>query len=282
MQRLVVCKALIGCLGFGLRVELNEDGANECAFAPTKFVLHSVDCGNQALKLRSAPIDCIDFFADEKFEPVGRSLLWRDPTCSHGARFTINTIRRGSFFVFAVGPFFHRLGSSFDRSLDKLGLGGFKLHRDLVSLFNDLFNLFAIIGDPEILYLLSKHASELALIQVVLGYRVDQYCASRHAIGVQRRQEIGLTQIDEVDALAHDHVENKSWRVLELRAVLSCCDVLTEVDPGYESVCVVAVFLVLDIAKGDEVQLLLPPIGGRINGEQDGPSDQATKETQGH
>ena len=74
-----------------------------------------------------------------------------------------------------------------------------------------------------------------------------------------------MTQIDVINALAHDDVEYEG-----------------EKDPGDEGMSVETILGVGDIAETDDIQLLLASAACRIDREEDWPSHETADETDGH
>ena len=258
-------KTLICCLRFSLGIKLNEDSADEFAFSCTVRRLLGINHGNQALEFGSAPVDSVDLLANQEFEAVSRSLFRLDPTSGYGARLAINTVV-GEFSPFLlVATFLGLLETSLIRHGDKLGLCTFELHGSLVALFDEIFNLFAIVGNPEVLDLLPKHTAQLSLIEVIFRHSGEKDRPGGHAICVKRREKVGLTQIDVIDALAHDDVEYEG-----------------EKDPGDEGVGIETILGVCHVTKTDKVQLLLASAACRINSEEDGPCHETADEADGH
>ena len=177
-------KTLIRCLRLSLGIELDEDRADECAFSSTVCRLLGINQRNQALEFRSAPVDSVDLFANQKLEAVSRPLFRLNPTSGHRARFAINTVI-GEFSPFLmVTSLLGLLQTSLDRHFDKLGLCSFELHGDRVALLDEVFNLIAVVGNPEVLYLFPKHMAQLSLIKVCFRYRGEKDRPRRHAVRV--------------------------------------------------------------------------------------------------
>ena len=57
---------------------------------------------------------------------------------------------------------------------------------------------------------------------------------------------------------------------------------LTEEDPGNESMCIVSILGVRNVAEADYIQLDLTSTASSIDGEQDRPCDQTAHETHSH
>ena len=70
-----------------------------------------------------------------------------------------------------------------------------------------------------------------------------------------------MTQIDVIDALAHDDVKYEG-----------------EEDPGYECVGVETILGICNVTETDEVQLLLASAACRIDREEDRPCDETADE----
>ena len=87
------------------------------------------------------------------------SLFRLDPTSGYGARFAIDTVVGGFNPSLMMATLLCLLHTSLVGHGDKLGFCGFELHGGLVALFDEVFNLVAVVGDPEVLYLLPKHTA---------------------------------------------------------------------------------------------------------------------------
>ena len=74
-----------------------------------------------------------------------------------------------------------------------------------------------------------------------------------------------MTQIDVIDALAHDDVEYKAKE-----------------DPGDEGVGVETVLVICDITETDEVQLLLGIAACRVDREKNWPGHETADKADGH
>ena len=177
-------KTLIRCLRLGLGIKLDEDGADEFAFSCTVRRLLGINHGNQALEFRSAPVDSVDLFANQELEAVSRSLFRLDPTSGYGARFAINTVVGEFSPLLMMATLLDILETSLVRHGDKLGFRSFKLHGSLVALVDEVFDLFAVVGDPEVLDLLPKDTAQLSLIKVIFRHRGEKNRPGRHAIRV--------------------------------------------------------------------------------------------------
>ena len=259
-------KTLIRCLRLRLGIKFDEDGADKGAFSCAIRRLLGINHGDQALEFGSAPVDRVDLFANQKLEAVSRTLFRLDPTSGYGAGFAINTVVGELSSCFRMAPLLLGLGqTSFVRHGNKLCLCGFELHGDLVALLDQVFNFFAVVGNPKVLDLLPKHAAELSFIKVVFGYRSEKDRPGRHAIRVEWREKVCLAQIDVIDALTHNDVEYEA-----------------EEDPGDEGVGVETILVgFCDIAEADEIQLLQASPACRIHGEEDGEGHETANEADG-
>lgn len=70
--------------------------------------------------------------------------------------------------------------------------------------------------------------------------------------------------------------------VVSLQRPVTYLDSLTEVDPSNESVCVVTIFGINDIAETNDVHLDLSTTAGGIDREQDWPCYQTAEEAESH
>lgn len=74
-----------------------------------------------------------------------------------------------------------------------------------------------------------------------------------------------MTQIDVIDALAHDNVEDEGEKY-----------------PGDEGMGVETILCVCDVTETDEVQLLLASTACRVDREKDRPCHETADEADGH
>ena len=177
-------KTLIRCLRLSLGIKLDEDGADEFALSCTVSRLFGINHGNQALEFGSAPVDSVDLFANQEFEAVGRSLFRLDPTSGYGARFPINPVVGEFRPLLMVATLLGILETSLVRHGDQLGFCSFELHGRLVALVDQVFDLFAVVSDPEVLDLLPKDTAQLSLIQEIFRHRGEKNRPGGHAICV--------------------------------------------------------------------------------------------------
>lgn len=257
-------KHLVGVLGLGLSVELDENARDLLVSAGLESLLGAVDLRDQALQLGSAPVDRVDLLANQSKESqaVGRSLLSRNPSCRQTSRLGIN---RGGLCALMGATLLDGLEAFTIGGLDELDLGLLELHGDLVALLDEIINLFGVASDPDVLDGISKHLAELALVHVYLGDRGEKDCSGRDTVGVVRRQEEGLANVDVEDALSQNHVHDKA---------IEC--------PGTENVGIVSVLArrcaVVDVRVREDIQLSLATAAGCVDREQNGPQKAAAKE----
>ncbi|GJD00775.1 hypothetical protein ColKHC_09600 [Colletotrichum higginsianum] len=266
LKGLVMGRDLERGLSIRLGVKLGEDSGDLLVLPGTVVGLGSIDGGDQALKLGAAPFDCVDLSADEtqQAEAVGRTLLLGDPASSGIARLGVLG-GRGLVGRCAVLDSLEARGVG---ELDKLDLGLFELHGNLVALLDELVELLGVAGDPDPLDRLAEELLELGLVQVGVGDRSEENCARRDALGVGRGEQEGLAQVDVEDALAHDEVHDEAVE-----------------EPTDEGVGVQAVKAGgdghVDVAVRQDVKLLGRSSARSIDGKQDGPGHDEADQADG-
>jgi hypothetical protein len=259
LQRVVVGGDLVGCLGIGLVVELDEDGIDVLVVASSVVDLGCLGEGNQTLQLGSAPLDGVDLLSDKtkQTEAVMRALLIRDVSRSDVA--SLGIARRDSLLG-AIATLLSGLDALFVDGLEQLDFGLLELHGNLVALLDQLVKLLGISSNPHILYGAAEELTDAGFVEELFGDAGEENGARGHALSVLGVEQKGLAQVDVEDALAGDHVHDEAVD-----------------DPADECVCVEAVPLEgvadLDVAVGDDLELFLAIAASSVDGEEDWPSD---------
>ncbi|KFZ14047.1 hypothetical protein V502_06294 [Pseudogymnoascus sp. VKM F-4520 (FW-2644)] len=267
VQGLVVRQRLVGTLGGGLGAELNEDGVDGLIGTSLVGLARNLGVGDQLLELLAAPVDGVDLCAEEAEEAsaVRWALLGWEPAGSNGSRLGISGSDNGLLVIGSA--LLEGLEALLVGELDQLGLGALEPVGSLVALLDKLVKGLGISGDPDVLDLVAKDLAELGLIEVGIGDGGEEHGAGGDAVRVDGRQEEGLAQVDVEDALAADHELDKG-----------------EEDPSDEDVgvhAVLAIGVLVQVAKGQQVKTLGAIAARRVDGEQDGPGDEAAEEADG-
>lgn len=266
LEPLVVGEDLGGALGIGLGAELDKDTGNLLEAAGAVLGLNVLGGGDETLELGAAPVDRVHLVADEpqRAEAMRGALLEGNPAGRNASRFGVEGRRRAGF----VGrPALGDGGlAGLVREPDELDLGLFQAHGDLVALLHHLVDGLGVARDPDVLDRRAKDLAKPGLVEIVVRDRREEDGARRDAVGVKGAHEEGLAEVDEEDDLAHDEVHDEAKE-----------------GPGGEGVGVVAVSLrvAVDVAIGQDVELLAAVAARGVDGEQDGPGDAAADEAEG-
>ena len=234
-----------GILGRALGIEFQEDGTHELSLALPVLVLLGLDLGNELSQVLASVCDGVDLLANEKLEAVGGAVLWvaKLVNAFSGLVRLLSLARLHAVQVGIAG---------------KLNLAIFKLQCGSVAVLDQLLQLLAVGGNPCVLHA-GEHLEEGGLGEV-LGDVGEEDGLGGQAAGAKGRSSVCLAQVDGVEALAgnDDHDQQQE-------------------DKRDQGVGIVAVHIG-DVAHGEQVKLLLASTTGGIDGEQDGPCDDAAKE----
>lgn len=144
--------------------------------------------------------------------------------------------------------------------LDQVDLGLFQTHGGLVSLFDEPLQGLGVGGDPDVLDRGAEELADAVVVEKAAGDAGEQDGAGRQPVCLVGGEEVGLADVDEVDAFARYHKQDEA-----------------EVAPGHQGVGVVLVG-VDDVADGQEIQLAESAAAGAVEREEDGPGEAAAGE----
>lgn len=262
MQGLVVSKTLEGRLGLGEGFKLDKDGVQHLAVPGLLFCLHPVDFGDELFELVAAPVDGVHFLANEHLQAMGWAVLLVEPACC------IRTLLGGSGSTLLL-----RLETLSIGGLDERGLGALELVSGLVAPVDLVFQILAVTCKPNATNAFAQHGLERSSVHVLFGaeilsvsghvdrvrkerlHRAVEDCAGREALGVERGQQVCLTDVDVVDGLARNHDQNEAEE--------EDCAARIGPEPPF----------ILDVGHGEDVELGQAIAARGVDGEEDGPSD---------
>lgn len=194
---------------------------------------------------------------------MGWAFLVGNPAGSNAPRFSV-TERLGGIGICGRSALLDGIETFLVRKLDQFDLGILKLVRDLITLLDRLVQFLGVAGDPDVLDSGSKNLAQLGLVEVGTGNRGEENSAGRDAAGVEGTEQESLAKVDIKDALSHDHVHDEAV-----------------VNPADKDMGVIAAGLgvAVDIAVGEDIELLLASTASCVDGEKNGPCNTATDET---
>ena len=233
LENLVVCQALVRGLGLRQCFEFDEDRVQEFGVGFLVLGLVGVDLRDQFLKLRTAPFDGVEFFANEHFQPMSWTFFRRDVTGGNRATFAHSGLIR-----ILTASLLFSFKTIFVGGLDQLCLSSLELHSSLVSPFHLVLQVAAVGRQPDVTHAWIEQFPDPTFIHVFLWHRREQDGARRKPAGVEWRHEIGLAKVNEVDALAGDGVEDE-----------------TEVNDGASGMSEQLEIVVLDVGHGQKIKL---------------------------
>lgn len=250
--------------------------------------LERLDLRGQSLNLLTRPVDRVDFLANDHLEPVGWSVGGFNPACSNGARLAVfdSVMSCGLWRVgILVDCGSICLHTRFGCQLDQFCLGSFQLEDNIFAFIDQFRELLGVCDQPDSLDLVvAIDAAYLGLIEDVGWDRREKHSLGRDPRGIQRAHEVSLAQVDEVQRFTSDHEEDEAWKESVAAQTSDRPEVwyeLTNEDIREEDMGIESVAIVGHVAKGQHVQLLLAASASGIDGEQDGPGNQAAREADG-
>lgn len=236
---------LPGVLRGPLRVEFQEDSADEISLALPVFVLLRLNLGNELGQMLTSIGDGVDLFTNQELEAMGGAVLRVAKVVHTLSCFEslLSLLRLDAILVGIAG---------------ELDLAVLELHCGGVPIIDQLLQILAVGGDPGVLDA-RKHLEQGGLGDG-LGYVGEQDGLGGKATSPPGGASVGHLEVHSEEALAgdddHDHQQE---------------------DDRNQSVGIVAIH-VGDVAHGEQVELLLAGAAGSIDGEEDGPGDEAAKE----
>lgn len=173
--------------------------------------------GGETLNFRASPVDRVNLFANQELQAVSRPLLLLEPTCCDGTGLILvgGAVQMADILLGRISALLRGLQPRRIGLFDQFDLGPFQLHGRFLSLLDLIFQLADVRGDPDVFNpLRAEHATQFRFVQVVIGDSGEEHCPRRNAVRVCRREGVGLSQVDVIDALPRYEIEDKAWRHL--------------------------------------------------------------------